>query len=179
MYQRRDKESNRDTITYEIDMFDFCARRLCELSDSRADGADQDVYLEAFLVHCRNLSRFFSGNGPKRETDLTCKEPEKWADRVFDGARLRGLVEKAGLFDEAHHANISQYVQHCTTMRHERRMEWDVHRMYREMDAPITEFESMFPRTPNDPVRERFVPKSESSGVRTTAAPQEVKLIRV
>jgi hypothetical protein len=178
MYRRRDKESHRDTITYEIDMFDFCARRLRELSDSGADTADQDVYLEGFLLHCRNLFRFFDEKNA-HPTDLTCTAPGNWTDRAFDAGRLNAFIARAVAFDGAQHEDISAYVQHCTMVRHERTKEWDVHDMYREMDALITEFESMFPRTLNDPVRERFVPKSESGRVTTTAAPQEVKLTRV
>jgi hypothetical protein len=58
MYTRRPKESHRDTVTYEIDMLDFCARRA---SRECPEEADKGVYLEGFLLHYHNLVRFFSG----------------------------------------------------------------------------------------------------------------------
>jgi hypothetical protein len=59
MYSRRPKESHRDTITYEIDMLDFCARAVT--GREHPSECDMFVYLEAFLHHYGNLIRFFSG----------------------------------------------------------------------------------------------------------------------
>ena len=58
MYARRPKESHRDTVTYEIEMLDFCLQSLT--GKHYRDGNEQALYLEGFLLHYRNLIRFFS-----------------------------------------------------------------------------------------------------------------------
>jgi hypothetical protein len=45
MYSRRPKESHRDTITYEIDMLDFCARAVT--AREHVSERDLFVYIEA------------------------------------------------------------------------------------------------------------------------------------
>jgi hypothetical protein len=59
MYSRRPKESHRDTIAYEADMLGFCAQAL--RARKHPTHEDMCVYLEAFLLHYRNLIRIFSG----------------------------------------------------------------------------------------------------------------------
>ena len=121
MYTRRPKESHLDTVRYEIDMLDFCAEKLMQKPQGWDEG-DQNVYLEGFLVHYRNLLRFFSGKNPK-DNDLSTAKPEVWAVRQITAAELDAIKKPAENLDkdrgDGYHAKISRYIQHCTIYRHE------------------------------------------------------------
>jgi hypothetical protein len=77
MYSRRPKESHRDTITYEVDMLDFSARAVT--ARKHALERDMFVYLEAFLLHYRNLIRFFSGEH-HRADDVSTADHSAWSE---------------------------------------------------------------------------------------------------
>ena len=55
-----------DTVRYEIGMLRFAAQRLAEKTLTERDAW---VYLEAFLLHYRNLIDFLGSENP-RSTDL-------------------------------------------------------------------------------------------------------------
>ena len=64
-YDRQPKGSHLHTVYYEIiDMLRHCHARFEELR-ARGGRADKNAYLEAYLLHYRNLATFFAGN-PKR-----------------------------------------------------------------------------------------------------------------
>ena len=56
---RIDKAEHYQTVLYEIDMLRFCYSKVLSPPDGARD-ADVWAYLEAFLVHYRNLLYFFS-----------------------------------------------------------------------------------------------------------------------
>src|SRR5271165_944931 len=62
------KLNHADTILYEIYMLRFTARRL--VREKWEESEDAWVYLEAFLVHYRNLIEFLGKKSNVRDTDL-------------------------------------------------------------------------------------------------------------
>jgi len=145
MYARRPKESHRDTVTYEIEMLGFCARRVTR--GENAEENDRNVYLEAFLLHYRNLIRFFSGEHHREDKeDLSTANSTAWAGRELTPAEVAAIKEPAKALDSKYHQDISKYLQHCTRARFDRDRAWDVELMLREIDPVITEFERAFPR---------------------------------
>jgi hypothetical protein len=80
MYSRRPKESHRDTITYEIEMLSVCAQAITRREHPAAQ--DLYVYLEAFLLHYRNLIRFLSGEHHREgKGDLSTANATAWSGR--------------------------------------------------------------------------------------------------
>ena len=145
MYGRRPKESHRDTVSYEIDMLAFCARRL--MDDENLRGSDKDLFLEGFLLHYRNLIRFFSGKNHREDKgDLSTANPKVWAGRDLTQAEVAAIKEPSIALDDKYHEDISKYLQHCTRLRSEQDKVWDVALMEHEMAKIITEFERAFPR---------------------------------
>jgi hypothetical protein len=67
VYVRPDKLDHADTVLYEIDMLRYASGRLIE--GNWKDPRDAWVYLEAFLVHYRNLIEFLGKPNP-RPTDV-------------------------------------------------------------------------------------------------------------
>ena len=157
MYSRRPKESHLDTVRYEIDMLDFCATKLMQQPQEWSEG-DWNVYLEGFLVHYRNLLRFFSGK-KHRSRDLSMKKPEVWAARQLTDAEPKTIQNPAQNLDTKYYDKISSYIQHCTIDRYENDTEWDVQQMYRELDVIIAAFEQGFPRGPDE------IPRRSSFGL--------------
>jgi hypothetical protein len=119
-FSRPDKLSDFDTVVYEIDMLRFAAARLQE--SNWQDPRDAWVYLEAFLVHYRNLIEFL-GKGNPSDTDLHVTTIWKLAhaaapDHVDEihkkGKQLWAHYEPKGVDGGG---RISQYLHHCTTKR--------------------------------------------------------------
>src|SRR5690242_14522728 len=100
-------------------MMRFAAQRLAEKTLTERDAW---VYLEAFLLHYRNLIDFLGSENP-RSTDLHVTNiwqltnsvlPEN-LDEIY--AKGRGLRSKYEPTDAQGGGRISQYLQHCTTKR--------------------------------------------------------------
>jgi len=66
VFSRPKKLDHVDTVRYEIDMVRFAAQRLAEMTLTKRDAW---VYLEAFLLHYRNLIDFL-GSEKLRSGDL-------------------------------------------------------------------------------------------------------------
>ena len=144
MYARRAKASHRDTISYEIDMLAFCAENLAH---SRGNGSESDsaLSLEGFLLHYRNLIRVFSGKH-HRNDDISTHNCQAWAGRELSASEVTTIKEPATALDDAYYDSISKYLQHCTSMRHERDRSWDVQTMAGQLAPIIDGFERAFPR---------------------------------
>src|SRR5579875_2269831 len=80
-YARRPKESHLDTIVFEIEMLNFCKRKVVQCDTLEVK--ERWVYLEGFLLHYRNLIRFFSGKGPQRKGDLSTNNSMVWGNRCL------------------------------------------------------------------------------------------------
>jgi hypothetical protein len=143
MYSRRPKESHRDTITYEIDMLGFCARAVTARKHSSE--LDLYVYLEAFLLHYRNLIRFFSGEH-HRQDDLSTADHAAWSARDITSDEVRLIRDQAKALDAKYYQPISKYLQHCTRERHDHDRGWDVEGMLSDVCPIIEAFEHVFPR---------------------------------
>ena len=167
-YARPLKESHLDTVRYEIEMLRFCVQRLPALRDriphtqlvssgyvtnmsvhtvtTEPDPRDVYVYLEAFLVHYRNLIRFFSGKRTDKPKDLSVKKPEVWAGRALSPAEDAAIRSPAVQLDTHWHDRISKYLQHCTEVRSERDVEWPIGQMMNELQPILGAFEQAFPK---------------------------------
>src|SRR5215469_13114318 len=114
---RPKKLNHADTVLYEIYMLRFAADRL--KGEQWDDQKDAWVYLEAFLLHYRNLIEFLGKTENIRRTDLHVTRiwklfkatPPEDASRIHrEGAKLWAKYEKVEY-------RISRYLQHCTTRR--------------------------------------------------------------
>ena len=144
-YARRPKASHRGTVDYEIEMLYFSSQRLMKRRFD--EEKDEYVYLEAFLLHYRNLVRFFSGEQHRENMgDISVANPKAWMDREFSSKQIASIQEPARELDRTYHGDISKYLQHCTRARSERGKVWDVVLMTQEITPIIEAFESSFPR---------------------------------
>ena len=171
MYGRDPKESDRDTITYEIDMLDFCMTKLIDKHNA-SPLKDENIYIEAFLVHYRNLICFFSGKHHRCSSDLDTSSPEVWAMRSLSQQErtvIQEIQAQAGVLDRDFKP-VSQYVQHCTTIRAARERGWDLEGMYRSIDAIISTFEKTFPRQEGKPRVKCPLPTHRPDGVFRTGS---------
>lgn len=126
-------------------MLAFCAQAL----KTRKHPADEDmyVYLEAFLLHYRNLVRFFSGKEHRRD-DLSTAETPTWSRREMTPAETAAIRAPAQALDAKYFQPISKYLQHCTTLRHDHDRGWDIDEMLAEIGPIVAAFERAFPRLP-------------------------------
>ncbi len=169
---RIDKAEHYQTVLYEIDMLRLCYSRLLLPFDGARD-SDVWAYLEAFLVHYRNLIYFF-GTAAKSDTDLTLATPEQiWSTETGLAAQLpeqkvleemrakaRKLWEK---YEDRSKRNdtISRYLQHCTTFRLSPKL-WFPVEMMNEIGELCEAFEQCLPEfkpaTKSRPIdREHFL----------------------
>jgi hypothetical protein len=145
MFARRAKESHRDTIAYEIDMLGFCAEAVTRREHPTQP--DLYVYLEAFLLHYRNLVRFLSGENHREDKgDLSTANSVAWSGRELTPDDAAVIQAPARVLDAKYHQQISKYLQHCTRLRHDYDRGWDVQVMLDEISPIITAFERAFPR---------------------------------
>jgi hypothetical protein len=139
---RPPKLDHLDTVRYEIDMLRFAAYRLAE---QKLTERDAWVYLEAFLLHYRNLIDFLGRENP-RLTDLHVTNiwqlgnlvPPMEMDEIY--ARGRALRAKYEPSKDQGGVRISQYLQHCTTERIEAK-DWEVSTMVGDIEPLLTQIE--------------------------------------
>jgi hypothetical protein len=138
IYSRREKENHLATIQYEIEMLEFCYRSLISNVGKWGDIRNAWVYLEAFLLHYRNLVEFFGNEG-----DLKSSEPKVWAPRALTKEEVESISSRQ--LCKKYRGLISSYLQHCTKRRAQLDRSWNVWRM-REEIKPLTEnFQQLFP----------------------------------
>jgi hypothetical protein len=142
VFSRPKKLGHADTIRYEIDMLRFAAQRLAEMKLTERDAW---VYLEAFLLHYRNLIDFLGSENP-RSTDLhvtsiwhlTNSTPPATLDELYaKGQALRARYEPT---DAQGGGRISQYLQHCTMKRIDAK-DWEVTAMLGDIEPLLSEVE--------------------------------------
>ena len=138
---RPEKLSDRDTIIYEVDMLNYCYKKLVQ---ERAPNLQSYLLLECFLLHYRNLLDFF-GKEPHRD-DLSVRRTEDWVpDPGPDKGRVQSLEANGRmLWQEYEDRNqrsdtISRYLHHCTKQRTEAK-DWPVGEMYLKIRPLIQEF---------------------------------------
>lgn len=144
-----------DTVRYEIDMLRYAANRLAE---QKLTERDAWIYLEAFLLHYRNLIEFLGKENPG-QTDLhvttiwqlaNLAAPTKLNEINTNGKVLWARYEPK---DNQGGGRISQYLQHCTTKRVDAK-DWEVSTMMNEIEPSLCELEKSLAATPGilDPV---------------------------
>jgi hypothetical protein len=144
-FSRPPKLTHAQTVLYEIDMLRFAKDRL--QSSSFPTEGDKNIYIEAFLLHYRNLLEFFSGrNG--RDTDLSIAKPgEIWGSQVPDKETLASLT-KPDLHQkydsQRDDFSISKFLHHCTSYRIVDRG-WNIAFIYEEIRPVLEKFESVLP----------------------------------
>lgn len=140
------KLTHTQTILYEIDMLRYTAEELDK--GNRKSEKDKWIFLEAFLVHFRNLIEFFGHPAP-RLTDLhITKIGDFWHDvstrpSQSDLAKLR----RADLWDryeDDQPDRISRFLHHCTQHRVDPK-EWEAGMMYSELNPTLDAFERLVP----------------------------------
>jgi hypothetical protein len=135
--RRIDKLSHSDTVLYEISMLRFTAGRL--IREQWEHERDAWVYLEAFLLHYRNLVEFLSNPNPRQTgpvKDIHLKNvwaleqqaAPSWVTEICNKAQF--LWAKYG---EGADEKISRYLQHCTTQRI-RKKDWLIDEMMADIE---------------------------------------------
>jgi hypothetical protein len=177
IFSRPKKLNHVDTVRYEIDMLRYAANRLAEQTLAERDAW---VYLEAFLLHYRNLIEFL-GKENSSPTDLhvttiwqlaNLAPPTKLNEIHTHGKVLWTRYEPK---DSQGGGRISQYLQHCTTKRIDAK-DWEVSTMMNEIEPLICELEKSLGTTPGvlypvPPVPTlSYFSASTTVGTRTAAA---------
>jgi hypothetical protein len=148
MYSRS-KESKLDTIGYEIEMLRYCREQI-QAEPSPPETSATILAIEGFLLHFRNLIRFFSGKRP-RPYDLSTADPEAWAGRPLNEDEIMLFQVAAESIDEEYYQAISKYLQHCTALAQKAEREWNFEGMFEEIAPLIREFERRFLVLPAKP----------------------------
>jgi hypothetical protein len=177
IFSRPKKLDHVHTVRYEVDMLRYTANRLAQ---QKLTERDAWVYLEAFLLHYRNLIEFLGKENPG-PTDLhvttiwqlaSLAPPAKLNQIHTDGKVLWTRYEPK---DSQGGGRISQYLQHCTTKRIDAK-DWEVSTMMNELEPLLRELEKSLVTTPGllDPVPPvetlGYFSASTTVGTRTAAA---------
>jgi len=144
VYERTKKQSHLDTVRYELDMLTFTYDALTK---QEIPVPARHVYLEAFLLHYRNVVQFFAGNTKKhRAGDLSTHQPQVWAGRELtkeESDLMRGPAQE---LEDRYWPVISQFLQHCTERRYLDSKDWDISMMYSDLLPVMEAFEKAFKR---------------------------------
>jgi hypothetical protein len=146
-FSRPPKLNHTDTISYEIYMLRHTISRLAE---EKLTERDAWVYLEAFLLHYRNLIEFLGNKNPRRNDNLHVTTiwnlvglpaPAKLNEMHTGGKVLWAKYEPS---DDQGDGRISQYLQHCTEKRIDAK-DWAVVTMMEEIEPLLCELEKNLP----------------------------------
>ncbi|HZI57916.1 MAG TPA: hypothetical protein VFF39_14135 [Verrucomicrobiae bacterium] len=143
LHTRPDKLEDYETVLYEIDMLRFTKDRLMSADPFKSEG-EEWVYLEAFLLHFRNLIEFFRGKS-SRTDDLSIAQPDVWPNQKTPTVDLTPL-NRPDLWTKYEEIpeRISKYLQHCTKQRVIKK-KWDVQAMYEDLRPVLEKFEALLP----------------------------------
>jgi hypothetical protein len=141
MYSRS-KETHLNAIGYELEMLRFCRDQI-QAQPSPPDARATSLHIEGFLLHFRNLIRFFSGKRP-RPYDLSTADPDTWAGRLLTDDEIMLFQVAAECLDEDYYQAISKYLQHCTALAQKGEHEWNIDGMFEEIAPLVREFERRF-----------------------------------
>ena len=168
MYSRT-KNTHLDAIGYEIEMLRYCREQM-QAPPSPPDARATSLYIEGFLIHFRNLIRFFSGKRP-RPYDLSTADPETWAGRLLTNDEVMLFQVAAECLDEDYYQAISKYLQHCTALAQKGQHEWNIDGMFEEIANLVREFEPRFLSPPAQALA------AEPSGPSATGKPAPLLMI--
>ena len=132
-------------IDYEILMLRFSVQKLDPQNAVLAD-KERSVYLECFLLHYRNLIRFFSGKDHRQDKgDVSMAFPGVFCAALSE-SRAGWYMDQIKPLDNGEegciHQQISKLLAHCTEARVEMiGKEWKAVEMYRKIEPVIQSFE--------------------------------------
>jgi len=146
MYSRPSKGSPEETIWYEVEMLDFCYRRLKTRENSWETECDFYVYLEAYLLHYRNLLACFSGEH-HRSDDIDFSNLSQWTTKQVTQSQVDAIRDPAKQLEQSYYRDISQFLAHVTVRRSVEDMKWMVHGMHARVQPIAQDFLKLFPPT--------------------------------
>ena len=118
-----------EAIKYEKDMLLFSADKL----RSRILGVNEtNIFLEAFLLHARNLIDFLEASG--QEDDILITD---FKDK--DGKRMSRLILN---LSEDLKKKINKHCHHLSKQRLKRKFSWDVEKIRKEVSDKMQKFYS-------------------------------------
>jgi len=132
------KLNDADTVLYEIYMLRFSARRL--VREQWEEPQDAWVYLEAFLLHYRNLIEFLGKPKETRDDDLLLTNIWGYVNEPYPKELAKIQAEGAKLFAEYERVEdrISKYLQHITTKRTEAK-DWFIDVMSNKIETVLAQ----------------------------------------
>lgn len=149
-YERSRKKSQLATIWYEISMLGFTHSIL--IKQQEMSEPENNLYIEGFLLHYRNLIQFFSGTpgkhrkgGNGKAADLSTHAPEIWAKRRLTDDEIANIQTPARKLEDKYWEDISQFLQHCTERRFVEFHDWNLDEMFDELDSIVSSFHKSFP----------------------------------
>jgi hypothetical protein len=185
MYSRPSKDSHEETIWYEIEMLDFCYKRLKEYENRWKNNCDFYVCLEVYLLHFRNLLACFSGKHHRKPRTGSCSfdvdfsNLSVWTARRLEQAQIDGVRNPARLLDDEYYEDISQFLSHVTTRRSAEEMRWKVEEMNKKIRPVVEEFLKLFPPTRQFCGSEYVVSSSlDGASTETRTTPAGADLLR-
>jgi hypothetical protein len=172
-HERSPKNQPLDTVLYEIDMLRHCAGMLPSKYNSRSSSEqamkEYYVYIETFLLHLRNILAFLT-NQSSEPADLRINQIGTWLDRAVAPREYSDLIAKSkdvnrrfGTDKSTCYDQISKFLQHCTTYRHERGRSWEIEKIFSDVNPILCDFEARFTRSTRATVQPESAPSSESN----------------
>jgi hypothetical protein len=166
MYERTPKESDLDTVLYEVSMLEHCYDLLMARRGDLGD-PNWNLLIEGFLLHYRNLIRFYSGER-HHDNDLSTQNPEVWAKRILTSDEIKALKGPGQELDKEFFNKISTYLHHCTKERAAEPMDWNVLEMHEKIKALNDVFKKSFaPQSVLTPSEKPRVEFSQSNALGT------------
>lgn len=131
------KMSEQDIVEYEMDMLRFAWTQI-NTSSNPIDGCDYAGYMriECFLLHYRNVIEFLGcPDAEKRRNDLSLGKQVGEESQTEIEAIAKPVRDK-------YQGDISRYLAHCTTQRHEIERDWKINEMYAALLPAVNSFRS-------------------------------------
>ena len=180
-HERSPKNGPLDTVLYEIEMLRHCADMLPTKYNARSSSEqamkEYYVYIETFLLHLRNILAFMT-NQASEPADLRISQVGTWLNREVGPREYSDLIANAkdvnrryGKDGSTCYDQISKFLQHCTTYRHQRGRSWEIEKIFSEVDPILCDFEKRFTPSTMEP---EGAPASQSN---STASFRVYKMI--
>jgi hypothetical protein len=83
---RREKEGHVDTVLDEIDMLEFCNRKLAQ--EKWSDAESYYLHIEGFLLHYRNLANLFAN-----KDGMESRKAAHWGQRQLTDSELASIQD--------------------------------------------------------------------------------------
>lgn len=131
------KRDHVDTIIYEIDMLGYCLQRL--RIGQWVDEKENNLYVEGFLLHYRNLIEFLASHGD----GLRANRYAEWSPRALSTDEVKSIANAKAY--KKYRPLISRYLSHCDKIRAEKDRGWKPDEMYAQIEPLVKNFLMLFP----------------------------------